>query len=151
MSGRLPNIGQDPFSQKSPFLNDLERQPKESSVIKLRKTVKAQQQISSSEPDSSKKCDADHEAKNSNCNLKDNQFEQTNAPHRIEKNNPWTLNDVMSTLSNEGIEYTYEVFENNNINITVTSKLFDPKQMQIMSQLNFGMDISGNFSKIIQF
>ena len=39
MSGRLPNIGQDPFSQKSPFLNDLERQPKESSVIKLRKTV----------------------------------------------------------------------------------------------------------------
>ena len=57
----------------------------------------------------------------------------------------------MSTLSNEGIEYEYDLLENNDINITIKSKLFNPRQMQIISQLNFGMDISGNFSKVIQF
>ena len=151
MSDRLPNIGESPFGKRSPFLNDLQGQQKESSVTRLRKTIKAEQHLPTSETENGKKRDIDHSAKNLDRKLNSNQFEQVNSTHLIEKKNPFTLNDVMSTLSNEGIEYEYDLLENNDINITIKSKLFNPRQMQIISQLNFGMDISGNFSKVIQF
>ena len=113
MSDRLPNIGESPFGKRSPFLNDLQGQQKESSVTRLRKTIKAEQHLPTSETENGKKRDIDHSAKNLDRKLNSNQFEQVNSTHLIEKKNPFTLNDVMSTLSNEGIEYEYDLLENN--------------------------------------
>ncbi len=151
MSDSLPKIGRGPCGNKSPVLNDLQRQSKESSVARLRKTVKAQQQLPTSDSNSAKKYDGDDKVGNSETKFKNSRFEDTNPIHLIEKNNPWTLNDVMSILSNERIEYEYEVLENNDIKISVKSNVFNPRQMQVISQINFDMDISGNLSKIIRF